>query len=105
MKTRSLCLLAVVVLVAPIALFPGAATAGQDPSNARTATPVLTETAGDTLTTVEALQSDQLLDQDELEELAAVESENVELQQQKAGFFGPRLGTIIIVVVLLVVLL
>lgn len=105
MNTRSLCLLAVIVLVAPIVLFPGAATAGQEPSNARTETPVLTETAGDSLAAAEALQSDQLFDQHELEALAAIESENVELQQQKAGFFGPRLGTIIIVVVLLVVLL
>ena len=105
MNTRSLRLLTVIVLVAPIALFPGAAMAGQDLSNARPATPVLTVTAGDSLATAEALQSDQLFDAQELEELAAVESENVELQQQKAGFFGPRLGTIIIVVILLVVLL
>lgn len=105
MKSRSLSLLAVIALVAPIALFPVSATAAQEPPVASASIPLLAETAGETLPAREALRSDHQFDQEELDELAALESENAELQEQQAGFFGPRLGTIIIVVVLLVVLL
>jgi hypothetical protein len=105
MKRRLLSLLAVIALVSPIAFLPAAATAAQDLPAERNAGPASTEAAGETLPTPHALESDQLLDQDELAALAALESENVELQQLEAGFFGPRIGTIIIIVVALIVLL
>jgi hypothetical protein len=103
MNRRLLSLLAVIALVAPVALFPVSAMAGQEPPIASASIAPLEETAGETAR--EALRSDHPFDQEELEELAALESENAELQEQQAGFFGPRIGTIIIVVVLLVVLL
>jgi hypothetical protein len=53
----------------------------------------------------DTLQASHLFDQDELAALAALEAENVDLQQQKAGFFGPRIGTIIVIVLLLVLIL
>jgi hypothetical protein len=103
MNRRLLSLLAVIALVAPVALFPVSAMAGQEPPVASASIPPLEDTAGETAG--EALRSDYRFDEEELEELAALEAENAELQEQQAGFFGPRIGTIIIVVVLLVVLL
>jgi len=102
MNRRLLSLLAVIALVAPIALCPVSATAGQPPV-ASASIPLLEETPG--LTAREALRSERPFNEEELEELAALEAENAELQEQQAGFFGPRIGTIIIIVVLLVVLL
>lgn len=105
MKRPSLSLLAVIALASPVAWLSAPASAAQETPMMGTAAPVLTEATGETFPTAEELRTHQQFDQDELAELAALESENVELQQQKAGFFGPRLGTIIIVIVLLVVLL
>jgi hypothetical protein len=105
MKRPSLSLLAAIALVSPIAALPVSATAGQDRSVASATNPVLTETAGEALATPEALRSDHLFEQDELAELAALEAENVELQQQEAGFFGPRIGTIIVIAIVLILLL
>lgn len=105
MKRPSLTLLAVIALASPVAWLSAPATAAQATSVMSAASPVLTVAAGEPFPAAEELRTNQQFDQDELAELAALESENVELQQQKAGFFGPRLGTIIIVIVLLVVLL
>lgn len=105
MKRRLLSLFASIALVSPIAMIPVSATAAQGPSDASAASPVLTQTTGEPLPVPETLQSDPLFDQTELAELAALEAENVELQQQQAGFFGPRIGTIIVIVILLIVLL
>lgn len=105
MKKRPPSCLAVIALVFAIALLPVSATAGQGPSDASVPSPVLAETSGEALATADARQSDLRFDQQELDELAALESGNVELQQQEAGFFGPRIGTIIIIAIVLVLVL
>jgi hypothetical protein len=105
MTRLSLSLFAVIALASPVALLPVSATAAQDPSVSSTAVSVPGETGAEPLPSPAAFQSDQLLSQDELDELDALEAENTELQQQQAGFFGPRIGTIIIIVILLIVLL
>lgn len=105
MKSRSLSLLAMIALVAPIALFPVSAMAAQKSSEVSPESHALIQNVGDPPPGPEVLQSDFLFDQDELAELAALESENVDLQQLEAGFFGPRIGTIIVIAILLIVLL
>jgi hypothetical protein len=105
MKRTPLSLLASMVLTTFLALpSPAAAAAQSSPAANPTAAPVA-KPAGDLVTVPEAIESHYLFDEDEMAELAALESENVELQQQTAGFFGPRIGTVLIIVLLLVLLL
>lgn len=105
MKRRLPSLLAGIALAFPVVSLPVTAAAAQGPSDASVASTFPAETGGDSLATAEVLQSDLRFDQQELDELAALEAENVELQQQEAGFFGPRLGTIIIIAIVLVLVL
>lgn len=105
MKNRVLSLLASISLAAPLALHSLSASAEHETAVVDPATSVLAKSGGEPLPVPETFRSDHLFDQDELAELAALESENAELEQQKAGFFGPRIGTIIIIVIILVLVL
>jgi hypothetical protein len=104
MKRRLPTLLAVTAMISCIALVPVTATAGQAAS-AEIEKSLLAGPAGEPIPAPQSVAADHLLDEEELAQLQALESENAELQQQKAGFFGPRIGTIIIIAIVLVVLL
>ena len=102
MKPSSLSPFAVAALLSSLALFSMSAAAEQ-PINAASAAP--TEAVEKNTSIPEGSQPNPFFDPDELAELATLESENAALEEQKAGFFGPRLGTIIIIGVLLILLL
>lgn len=105
MKRFSLSLLAGIALAIPVALLPVSGTAAPEPPPATSASPELTAMGEAPRAAQDAHRLAELFDQDELAELAALEAENTELQEQKAGFFGPRIGTIIIIALLLVLIL
>lgn len=104
MTRRWISLLVASIWLLPFALLPVSATAGQTHPGS-TASPVPMEIVDHPVPTPQVLQSEHLFDQQELDELAALEAENAELQEQTAGFFGPRVGTVIIIAILLIVLL
>lgn len=105
MKNKTLSLLAAISLASPLALHSFSAAAEHEPSIVNPAAPVVTENRGEPIPTTDALQVDQFFDPHELAELAALESEHGELAEQKAGFFGPRIGTIIVIVIILILVL
>jgi hypothetical protein len=105
MKNPTLSLLAAIALASPLALHSVPATAAQELRVADPAITLAARTFGEPAPMPEGLQPGALLDQDELAAFAALEAEHAELQQQQAGFFGPRIGTILIIVLLVVLLL
>jgi len=111
MRKAYLTFIALITLLVPFTLFATASVNAEQEAFPRTAD----STADSTAVTVngtaipqsdaEPAQAEQMFDPTELAELAELEADNPELQQQTAGFFGPRLGTIIIIGVVLVLLL
>lgn len=100
MNTIRPTLIAVITLLVPLALFSTSANAEQEASSTIAVdNSVIQQVAED------PAQAEQIFDQAELAELAELEAENLALQEQRAGFFGPRIGTIIIIGVALVLLL
>jgi hypothetical protein len=98
MKRLTLSLLASIALAAPLAFHAPSAMASQQP-------PVAALSNGPPALAAAPLRDEHLFEEDEMAALAALELQHAELQEQKAGFFGPRIGTIIIVVLLVVLLL
>ena len=104
MTGKALGLLAPLALSLSLALFPLSVGAGQSAPDSG-APQVSTASPANVSPTAGAHGAGHRFEQDELDELAALEAENTELQEQTAGFFGPRVGTVIIIAILLVVLL
>jgi hypothetical protein len=105
MKKKTLSLLAAISLASPLALHSLYAAAEHETSIVNPAASVVTETRGELIPTPDGLQVDPLFDPHELAELAALESEHGELAEQKAGFFGPRIGTLIVIAIILILVL
>lgn len=105
MNRRLLPRLALIALSCPFAWLPVSAAAKDAPAPVNAADVIVAEHAGEALPAPEALASDQWISEDELAELAALEAENAELQEQQAGFFGPRIGTLIVIAIILILVL
>lgn len=105
MNRRLLSRLALIALFCPLAWLPASAAAKEAPPPVNAADVVVAELAGETLSAPEAAASDQRISEDELAALAALEAENADLQEQQAGFFGPRIGTLIVIAIILILVL
>lgn len=105
MKRLTLSLLAGIALAAPLALNSPSAMASPETPPAHTAKTPVTVSDTQPVPAPAPLQDNHLFDEEEMAALAALELEHAELQEQKAGFFGPSVGTVIIVALLVVLLL
>lgn len=100
MNTTRPKLITLITLLIPLALFSSHANTEPETSSATAVNHIVIKQIA-----AAPAQAEQLFDEAELAKLAELEAENQALQEQKAGFFGPRIGTIIIIGVALVLLL
>jgi hypothetical protein len=105
-KKISRFMVASISLAFSLAFASSSATAALEPPAAAPASVVDASFAAEPFAAPDALRSNRLFDQEELAELAALESRHTELQEQRgAGVLGGTASTILVVVLVLVLLL